>query len=50
MSNIEIEDISKDISLIRIETVMRDQTPKTIEDAEYNNINNLHPTDGLIGF
>ena len=47
MSNIEIEDICRDISLlIRIETVMRDQTPKTIEDAEYNIIKILHPTDG----
>ena len=45
MNNIEIEDFGKkNISLIPIEIVMRDQTPKTIRDAEYNIIINLRPT------
>ena len=46
MSNIEIEDIGKDISPIPNESEMRDQPPKTIKDAGYNSIIKLHPTDG----
>ena len=45
MNNNEIEDFGKkDISLIPIEIVTRDRTPKTIRDAEYNIIINLRPT------
>ena len=46
MSNIRMEDIGKDISIIPIEIVMRDQTPLTINDDDFNIIVNLHPTDG----
>ena len=46
VSNIEIEDIGKYISLIPIEIVMRDQTPDNIIDNNFNIIVNLHPTDG----
>ena len=31
MSNIKIEDIGRDISLITIEIVMRDQTPDSVK-------------------
>ena len=46
MSNIRIEDIGKDICLIPIEIVMRDQKPVSIKDPKFNIIANLHPTDG----
>ena len=46
MSNIKVEDIVKDISLTPIETVMRDQTPVTINDSNINIIVSLHSTDG----
>ena len=46
MSTIPIANIVKDISLIPIEILMRDQTPKTIVNEEYNFNSNLHPTDG----
>ena len=46
MSNIRIEAIGKDISIIPKEIVMRDQTPETIYDPEFNIIVNLHPSDG----
>ena len=46
MSIIRIEDISKNITIISIEVVMRDQTPLTINDDDFNIIVNLHPTDG----
>ena len=52
MSNIKIEDIGRDISLIPIEIVMRDQTPDSIwepasqiRELNFNIIVNLHPTD-----
>ena len=46
MTNIRIEDIGKDISLTPIEILMRDETPLTINDDDFNIIINLHPTDG----
>ena len=46
MSNIRIEDMGKDISLTPIEIVMRDETPLTINNDDFNIIFNLHPTDG----
>ena len=46
MSNIRIKNIGKDISLTPIEMVMRDLTPNTINDNNFNIIVNLHPTDG----
>ena len=46
MSDIRIKDIGKDISLTPIEIVMRDQSPKTICEPNFNIIVNLHPTDG----
>ena len=48
LSKIEIEDIGREISLISIEIVMQDQTPKTISDAEHKIFINLHPTDGTL--
>ena len=47
MSNIRIEDIGKDISQTPIEIVIRDETPHTINDDDFNIIVNLHPTDGI---
>ena len=47
MSNIKIEDIGREINLIPIEIVMRDKTPDSIKEANFNIIVNLHPTDGL---
>ena len=46
MSNIRKEDIGKDISLIPIEIVMRDQKPDNFKENNFNIIVNLHPTDG----
>ena len=46
MSDIRIKDIGKDISLTPIEIVMRDQTPDSIRDPNFNIIVNLHPTEG----
>ena len=46
MSDIRIKDIGKDISLTPIEIVMRDQTPDSIRDSNFNIIVNLHPTEG----
>ena len=60
MSVIKIEEIGRDISLIPIEIVMRDQTPDIIRETaskirnsasqicelNFNTIVNLHPTDG----
>ena len=46
MSNIRIEDIGRDISLIQIEIVVRDQTPDSIKEPNSNFIMILHPTDG----
>ena len=43
MSYIRIKDIGKDISLTPIEIVMRDQTPDSIRDPNFNIIVNLHP-------
>ena len=46
MSDIRIKDIGKDISLTPIEIVMRDQTPDSIRNPNFNIIVNLHPTEG----
>ena len=46
MSDIRIKDIGKDISLTPIEILMRDQTPDSIGDPNFNIIVNLHPTEG----
>ena len=46
MCNIKIEDICRDISLIPIQIVTRDQKPDNINDNNFNVIFNLHPTDG----
>ena len=45
MSIIKIEDIGKDISLTRIEVVMRDRAQLTINNNNSYIIINLHPTD-----
>ena len=46
MSNIRIEGIGKVIGLISKEKVMRDQTPHSIREPNFNIIINLLPTDG----
>ena len=46
MSDIPIENIVQDISLILIKVLMQEQTPKTIVNEEYSFNSNLHPTDG----
>ena len=46
MSNIEIEIIGRNISLIPIEMIMRDQTPNNINHDNFNIIVYLYPTDG----
>ena len=46
MSDIRLKNIGKDISLIPIEIVMRDENPKTIKELNFNIIVNIHPTDG----
>ena len=46
MSDIRIKDIDKDICLTPIEIVMRDQSPDSIGDPNFNIIVNLHPTEG----
>ena len=46
MSEIRIKDIGKVISLTPIEIVMRDQTPDSIRDPNFNIIVNLHSTEG----
>ena len=46
MSDIRIKDIGKDISLTPIEIVMRDETPDSIREHNFNIIVNLHPTEG----
>ena len=45
MSKIRIEDIGRVISLIPKEIVMRDQTPLTIKNDDFNIIVILHPAD-----
>ena len=45
MSDIRIKNIGKDISLTPIEIVMRDQTPDSMRDPNFNIIVNLHPTE-----
>ena len=50
MSNIKIEDKDKDISIIQIEIVMRDQTPDSIKEPNCNITITLHPTDGTHWF
>ena len=46
ISNIRIEDICKNISLIPIEIVLIDQKLDNIIENNFNIIVNLHPTDG----
>ena len=46
MSNIRLKDIGKDISLIPIEIIMRDEKPEMINETDFNIIVNLHQTDG----
>ena len=46
MSDIRKKDIGKDISLTSIEIVMRDQTPDSFTNPNFNIIVNLHPTEG----
>ena len=46
MSNIQIGNIARGISLIPIEIVMRNQTLDIISDSDFNIIVNLHPADG----
>ena len=46
MSNIRIGEIARNISIIPIEIVMRDQTPLTINDSNFNIIINSLPTGG----
>ena len=46
ISNIRIKDAGKDISLTLIEIVMRDETPDSIREPNFNIIVNLHTTDG----
>ena len=46
MNNIRKKDIGKDISLIPIEIIMRDEKPEMINEPNFNIIVNLHPTDG----
>ena len=50
MSNIRIEDISKDICLTPTEIIMRDQKPYNTCEPNFNIIINLHPTDGTNWF
>ena len=45
MKDIRIKDIGKDISLTPIGIVMRDQTPDSTSEPNFNIIVNLHPTD-----
>ena len=45
-SNIEIENIGRDISLIPIEIVMRVETLHINNETKFNIIVNLHPIDG----
>ena len=49
MSNIKLEDIVRDISLIRIEIIMRNQKPEFFNENNFNIVVNLHPINGLIG-
>ena len=44
-SSIRIEETSKDISLTPIEIVMREESPNSVNDTNFNIIVNLHPTD-----
>ena len=46
MSDIRIKGIGKDISLTLIEIVMRDETPDSIREPNFNIIVNLHPNEG----
>ena len=47
MSNIEIEKIVREISLIPIEIVRRDQKPESINETTFNVNVNLQPTDRI---
>ena len=46
LGKIEIENIDRDISLIPIEIVMRDQASEAINETNFNIIVILHPPDG----
>ena len=46
MRDIRIKDIGKDISLLPIEIVMRDDKLDNTSENNFNIIVNLHPTDG----
>ena len=46
VSDIRTKDIGKDISLTPIEIVMRDKTPDSINEPNFNIIIYLHPTEG----
>ena len=46
VSDIRIKDIGKDISLTPIEIVTRDDKLDNTNEHNFNNIVNLHPTDG----
>ena len=46
MSNIKREDIGRDISLTPMEIKMRDQKLDSVANPEFNNIVNVHPTNG----
>ena len=46
MSDIRIKDIGEDISLTPIEIVMKDETPDSIYEPNFNIIVNLDPTEG----
>ena len=50
MSNIKREDIGRDISLIQIEIIMRDQKTDNINDKHFNIIVKLNPPDGTHWF
>ena len=45
-SNIETRNMGRDINLKPIQILIRDQTPDSINDSNFNIIVNLHPTDG----
>ena len=45
ISNIKIEDIGRDISLIPLKIVMRYLRPDNINDNNFNIIVDLHPTE-----
>ena len=46
MSYVRIKDIGKDISLLPIRIIMRDEKPEMTTETDLSIIVNLHPTDG----